>query len=323
MEKNGTFLSGFPEEGSDELEADDIVGRYLIEALQQPLLTKDEEVSLARAIEEGQLAQHLLARRKNPGNERPALAKKIRQGQEAFDHLVKSNTRLVVSIAKKYQNRGLPLADLIQAGNIGLLRAVKKFDYRRGNKFSTYATWWIRQGVTRSIIDQGRTIRIPAHSVEKLSKIEKIRRKLALILDRPATYEEIARELDMPTQKVEQLIRLTKSSLSLEHPVLDGDAVLGDMIEDKVSPDPEAKVFNQFRNQDLLLVIEKYLPVREARILHLRYGLKTGKPLTLQQVGEKEGITRERVRQIESRAIRRLRTPLIRQKLQDYLHQES
>ncbi|HUF37943.1 MAG TPA: sigma-70 family RNA polymerase sigma factor [Anaerolineales bacterium] len=304
----------------DEIEVRDIVGLYLKDAAGHPLLTADQEVELSRAIERGRAARAALVAGEVPDRERDRFEARVRTGQEAFDHLIRSNTRLVISIAKKYQRRGLPLTDLIQAGNLGLLRAAKKFDIHRGNRFSTYATWWIRQAVSRAVADQGRTIRIPVHQTDKLSKILRVRKQLVQKLDRDPTYAEIAEHLALTPAKVEEIIRQTRFPLSLERPVgFDGDAVLGDFIEDDHSPSPEESATENLMQDEVREALLEALPAREARILRLRFGFQDGKPLTLQEVGEREGITRERVRQIEARAFRRLRQPDLRQKLRAFL----
>jgi RNA polymerase primary sigma factor len=304
----------------DDVEVRDMVGLYLKDAAGLPLLSAKEEVDLSRAIERGRDARTALVAGEVPDGERAAFEQRILAGQDAFDLLIRSNTRLVISIAKKYQRRGLPLPDLIQAGNVGLMRAAKKFNYKLGNRFSTYATWWIRQSVSRAVADQGRTIRIPVHQTDKLSKILRIRKQLVQKLDREPTFDEIAEYMDIPPRKIEETVRQTRFPLSLEHPVgYDGDAVLGDFIEDDESPSPEEAATHNLMQDHVREALMEALPPREARILRLRYGFHDGKPLTLQEVGEREGITRERVRQIEARAFRRLRQPDFRRKLRTFL----
>ncbi len=306
------------------IELHDIVGLYLKEAAGTPLLKAEQEVELAKAVERGFGARAELAEESISAAKRSELAEAVRRGQEAFDCLIKSNTRLVVSVAKKYQRRGLPLADLIQAGNVGLMRAAKKFDYKRGFKFSTYATWWIRQAVTRAVADQGRTIRLPVHTSDKLSKLLRIRQQLTQQLDREPTYEEIASAAELPTRKIKEIFRQSTRPLSLERPVgFEGDSVLGDLIEDQQSLSPEEETALKLLREQVEQIFEQTLSPREARVLRLRYGLVDGQPLTLQQVGNKEGVSRERVRQIQSQALRRLRHPAVRQKLQAYIKHQG
>jgi RNA polymerase primary sigma factor len=247
------------------------------------------------------------------------LYKSIEDGWFARDHLITANSRLVISIAKKYMGRGVPFLDMIQEGNIGLMRSTKKFDYHRGYKFSTYATWWIRQAVTRAIADQGRTIRVPVHMGDHINKLYRIQHQLTQRLGREPTVEEMAEVLGVPTQKVEKIFQVARRPLSLELPIGDEeDSVLGDFIEDdQITPPDEAATFNLLR--DNLREVLNGLPPREMRILQLRYGLLDGQAYTLEEVGRKVGVTRERVRQIETQALNRLRHPSIRRKLRDYL----
>ena len=304
----------------DNVEVGDMVGLYLKDAAGLPLLSAREEVELSRSIEGGREARAALVAGNVPAEERAAYNQRVLAGQDAFDLLIRSNTRLVISIAKKYQRRGLPLTDLIQAGNVGLMRAAKKFNYKMGNRFSTYATWWIRQSVSRAVADQGRTIRIPVHQTDKLSKILRLRKQLVQKLDREPTFEEIAEYIDLTPRQIEETVRQTRFPLSLERPVgYDGDAVLGDFIEDEESLSPEEAATENLMQDHVREALNEALPPREARILRLRYGFHDGKPLTLQEVGEREGITRERVRQIEARAFRRLRQPDFQRRLHTFL----
>jgi RNA polymerase primary sigma factor len=247
------------------------------------------------------------------------LVKIIEDGWSAREHLIRANSRLVISIAKKHMGRGVPFLDLIQEGNIGLIRATKKFDYQRGFKFSTYATWWIRQAVTRANSDQGRTIRIPVHMGDVINKLFRLQYKLTQSLGREPTVEELAEALEMSPQKVEHIIHVSRFPLSLESPSnVEEDSVLGDFIEDdEVAPPDETAAYNLL-GEDLRAVLNR-LPPRERRILQLRYGLFDGQAYTLEQVGRKMGVTRERVRQIEAQALTRLRHPSIRRYLHDYL----
>jgi RNA polymerase primary sigma factor len=297
----------------------DSIGLYLKEVSQVPLLTAKEEVELAQRIEHGRKAREELARGKVVPHRRIELRKSIEDGWSAREHLITANSRLVISVAKKYMGRGVPFLDLIQEGNIGLIRSTKKFDYRRGNKFSTYATWWIRQAVTRAIADQGRTIRVPVHMGDHINKLFRTQYLLTQRLGRDPTVEELAEALEIPPHQVENIIKVARRPLSLEMPTGDEeDSLLGDFIEDEeIIPPDEAATFNLLREH--LREVLNGLPPREVRILQLRYGLLDGQAYTLEEVGRKVGVTRERVRQIETQALNRLRHPSIRRKLHDYL----
>jgi RNA polymerase primary sigma factor len=301
------------------IEPYDTIGLYLKEASRVPLLTATEEVELAQRIEHGLTAREELARGKVNPHRRIELRKFIEDGWSAREHLITANSRLVISVAKKYMGRGVPFLDLIQEGNIGLMRATKKFDYHRGNKFSTYATWWIRQAVTRALADQGRTIRVPVHMADHINKFFRLQYQLTQRLGREPTVEEMAKVLELPLQKVENIIRVARRPLSLETPVGDDeDSVLGEFIEDEgIVPPDETATYNLLREN--LREVLNGLPPREGRILQLRYGLLDGQAYTLEEVGRKMGVTRERVRQIEAQALNRLRHPSIRRKLHDYL----
>jgi RNA polymerase primary sigma factor len=301
------------------IDTTDSIGLYLKEVSQVPLLIATEEVELAQRIEHGRTAREELARGKVVPHRRIELRKSIEDGWSAREHLILANSRLVISIAKKYMGRGVPFLDLIQEGNIGLMRATKKFDYHRGNKFSTYATWWIRQAVTRAIADQGRTIRVPVHMGDHINKLFRIQYLLTQHLCREPTIEEMAEALELPPQKVENIIRVARRPLSLELPTGDEEeSVLGDFIEDdEITPPDEAATNNLLREH--LQEVLNGLPPREVRILQLRYGLLDGQAYTLEEVGRKMGVTRERVPQIEAQALNRLRHPSIRRKLHDYL----
>ena len=243
----------------------------------------------------------------------------VRDGQAAQEHLIKANSRLVVSVAKKYVGRGVPFLDLIQEGNIGLIRAVKKFDYRRGYKFSTYATWWIRQAVTRAIADQGRTIRVPVHMYEQINRLTRTSRQLVQELGRDPTTEEIAGELGVSPRKVEHIMRVSQRPLSLEMPVgEEEDSYLGDFIEDEDAAAPSEAAGQQLLREVIDEIFQSLTP-REVRILQLRFGLVDGYCYTLEEVGKKFGVTRERIRQIEAQALSRLRHPSRSRKLRDYL----
>ena len=294
-----------------ERDEEDLVRLYLSDIGQYPLLTKDGEVTLAKAIEAG-----VAARTEFEANERTLsaarkreLRRTIRAGEEAELAFVQSNLRLVVSIAKKYQASNLPLLDLIQEGNLGLIHAVEKFDWRKGFKFSTYATWWIRQAITRGIANTGRTIRLPVHAGDVLSRLQKARFRLETSLGRPATLHELSVELDMPIAKVTEAMRYAADTLSLSEPLrADGDAELGDMIEDRGAESPfEAAAVALLPDQINRLLFP--LDERERQILKLRFGLDRGEPRTLEEVGEHFNLTRERIRQIEARAMSKLRHP--------------
>jgi RNA polymerase primary sigma factor len=301
------------------IDTDDTIGLYLKEVGRVPLLTAPEEVDLAQRIERGRLAREELAKGNVSLRRRQELQLLIEDGWAAREHLITANSRLVISVAKKYMGRGVPFLDLIQEGNIGLIRAAKKFDYRRGHKFSTYATWWIRQAVTRAIADQGRTIRVPVHMGDQINKLLRVQHQLTQRLGRDPSVEELAQSLDVTPQKVENMIQVARRPLSLETPTDDEeDSVLGDFIqdEDAAAPD-ESATYNLLREH--LDSVLNGLPPREVRILQLRYGLLDGQAYTLEEVGRKMGVTRERVRQIEAQALSRLRHPAIRRKLREYL----
>jgi RNA polymerase primary sigma factor len=270
----------------------DSVGSYLKEIATVSLLSAADEVRLAKLIERGD--------------------------QRAKDALIEANLRLVVSIAKRHVGRGLSLLDLIQEGNLGLIRAVEKFDWRKGFKFSTYATWWIRQAISRAITDQGRTIRIPVHMSDVMNRVTMTQRKLVQQLGRNPTAVEIAHELEMKTDKVEEIQRLIRETVSLEAPVGDSEASLGDFIEDEEAGRPEEVAADAMMKRDLRRVLES-LSERERRILELRYGLDEDEPMTLEQVGKVLGVTRERIRQMELRTLRRLESFRLARALRDSL----
>jgi RNA polymerase primary sigma factor len=301
------------------IDTDDTIGLYLKEVSRVPLLTAEEEVELAQRIERGRMAREELARGNVSMRRRGELRRLIEDGWGAREHLITANSRLVISVAKKYMGRGVPFLDLIQEGNIGLIRATKKFDYRRGHKFSTYATWWIRQAVTRAIADQGRTIRVPVHMGDQINKLLRTQHQLTQKLGREPSVDELAVALDVLPKKVENMIQVARRPLSLETPTDDEeDSVLGDFIEDEEAPPPDDTATYNLLREHLEEVLNS-LPPREVRILQLRYGLLDGQAYTLEEVGRKMGVTRERVRQIEAQALSRLRHPSIRRKLRDYL----
>jgi len=272
---------------------DDPVRMYLKEIGKVPLLTAEEEVALAKRMEQGD--------------------------EEAKKRLAEANLRLVVSIAKRYVGRGMQFLDLIQEGNLGLLKAVEKFDYTKGYKFSTYATWWIRQAITRAIADQARTIRIPVHMVETINKLIRVSRQLLQELGREPTPEEIAEELEMPPDKVREIMKIAQEPVSLETPIgEEEDSHLGDFIPDEDAPAPaEAAAFTLLKEQ-LIDVLDTLTP-REEKVLRLRFGLDDGRARTLEEVGKEFNVTRERIRQIEAKALRKLRHPSRSKKLKDYL----
>lgn len=310
------------EEGLEEaLESDDILSLYLKEVGRIPLLTPEEEVALAQRIERGRQAERRLAQGNLSPEERRRLEEIAADGRAAQDHLILANTRLVISVAKKYMGRGLPLADLIQEGNIGLIRAVKKFDWRRGHKFSTYATWWIRQAVTRAIADQSRTIRVPVHMGDQINRLLRLQQQLAQELGRDPTAEELAEAMGVPPLRVEQLLQMARQPVSLETPTDDEEeSVLGDFIEDRGMASPSEVVSQQMLREILQEALATLSP-REIRILKLRYGLVDGRTYTLEEVGRKLGVTRERVRQIEAQALARLRHPVYARRLREFLRE--
>jgi RNA polymerase primary sigma factor len=277
----------------DNVAIDDPVRMYLKEIGRVPLLTPEEEIELAKRMEQGD--------------------------EEAKRRLTEANLRLVVSIAKRYVGRGMLFLDLIQEGNLGLIKAVEKFDYRKGYKFSTYATWWIRQAITRAIADQARTIRIPVHMVETINKLIRVQRQLLQELGREPTPEEIAKEMDVPVERVREIMKIAQEPVSLETPIgEEEDSHLGDFIEDEDAQAPaEAASFMLLREQ-LEEVLDSLTP-REKRVLRLRFGLDDGRARTLEEVGQEFGVTRERIRQIEAKALRKLRHPSRSKKLKDYL----
>ena len=303
----------------DDISTDDTVSLYLKQMGQASLLTGAEEVTLARQIEEGGRARARLRDRSLPNEEQDKLLDLLDTGEIARAKLVEANTRLVVSVAKKYIGQGVPFLDLIQEGNIGLMKAVEKFDYHRGYKFSTYATWWIRQGITRALAQQSRLIRLPVHAGDQIRKIHRIAEQLEQESGRRPTPDEIAEKAEITSLKVERLLRISCYPVSLERPVGDdGDTEFGDFIEDEESPAPTEIAYQQLLRESLDEVMTALSP-REARILRLRFGLRDGRPHTLEEVGEKFGLTRERIRQIEHQALARLRHPHRSRQLRDYL----
>jgi RNA polymerase primary sigma factor len=303
----------------ETISIDDTLGLYFKEIGRVPLLTAEEEVVLAKRMEAGKLAQEKLRRGDVDSEEQAELHRVVLDGLAAREHLIRANSRLVISVAKKYIGRGVPFLDLIQEGNIGLLRTADKFNYRLGHKFSTYATWWIRQAVTRAIADQSRTIRVPVHMGDQINKMLRTSHRLTQELGREPTPEELADALDIPKRRAEEMLRAARHPLSLEMPVDDeGESELGDFIEDSDSSTPADDVSASMLQQELQEMLQD-LPPRAVRILKLRYGLVDGETYTLEEVGRKLGVTRERVRQIEAQALSRLRHPRRIRRLKDFL----
>ena len=300
--------------GGDELDL------YFGEMSQHPLLNAEEEVSIAKAMEAGNIAaSYLLTNEENESNQL-SLQRQVQLGELAREKLIRSNTRLVVSIAKKYRERGLPFLDLIQEGNIGLIIAVGKYDYHMGNRFSTYATWWIKQSVTRAIANQSRTIRIPSHLHGNLNKLYRHRQQLEQELGRPPTNQEIANLVDLTPEKVGSLLRSALHPVSLETPVgSEKDSSLSDFIADNSSASPSESVASSMFNEEMNQLLEHLTP-REARVIRLRFGLNDLQPRTLKEVGLLFGLSRERIRQLERSALRKLRSPRIGRDLHHYLN---
>lgn len=303
--------------------ADDPVGLYFRQMAQEPLLTALEEIDLAKHIEMGKQARETL--RRMPGREGYSeawiahLERLIQEGQAAREHLGRANTRLVVSIAKRYMGQGLPFPDLIQEGNVGLMRAVDKYDYKRGNRFSTYATWWIRQAITRALAQKTRTIRIPLHMTERIRQMYRIAQNLEQSLGRRPNPEEIALDMDLPADTIRAMMDASQHAIALERPVGDdGDSEFGDFIEDQDSPSPVEAATQHLLQETIEDVLSELTP-RQSHILRLRFGLGGGEPHTLEEIANKFGLSRERIRQLEKEALRRLRHPRLAHNLRDYL----
>jgi RNA polymerase primary sigma factor len=307
----------------------DPVRMYLKEIGRVPLLTGPEEVALAKRIEAGTEASEELATLSAVGvvdtldpTARRRLERKARDGERAKSELTQANLRLVVSIAKRYVGRGMQLLDLVQEGNLGLMRAVEKFDYTKGFKFSTYATWWIRQAITRAIADQARTIRIPVHMVESIHKVHRVQRQMLQELEREPTVEELADKVDLPPARIREILRISQDPLSLDSPVgEEDDSNLADFIEDQQADAPEGMAARRMLGAAVQEALDE-LNEREQQVVRLRFGLDDGQARTLEEVGKEFGVTRERIRQIESKTLAKLRQPHRSQKLRDYLDGE-
>jgi len=306
-----------------ERDEEDLVRLYLTDIGQYPLLTKDDEVRLAQAIEARWEAEEELRSKKGlTPTRRRELNRTVREGDAAQRTFVQSNLRLVVSIAKKYQASGLPLLDLIQEGNLGLMHAVEKFDWRKGFKFSTYATWWIRQAITRALADQGRTIRIPVHMVETINKVVRVQRQLLQELGREPTVEEIAGRVEFPIERVREIQRINQDTVSLEQPMGDEeDFSLSDLIEDQGAEVPDDAATRSMLHEAVRDALAT-LPKREREVMELRFGLDDGRVRTLEEVGKAFGVTRERIRQIEAKTLAKLRHPNAAQPLRDFLDED-
>ncbi len=291
------------------VEVDDVLRIYLMEAAQTPLLTAAEEVELARRIDRCRSAYEELSRGQVNPRRMQELQRIIDEGRIAREHLIRANTRLVISVARRYIGRGLPITDLIQEGNIGLMRAIRNYEYQRGFKFSTYATWWIRQAISRALADQSRTIRLPAYISDQIGRLRRTQLELQQRLGRTPTNEELAAAMDMPLARIEQMIESNAQPVSLEAPVSeDEEAELGDLLEDVNAPNPEEAVSDTMETEEMRRRVDE-LPARERDIIRMRFGLGGDEPMTLAEIGERLGITRERARQLEIQAVERLRNP--------------
>ena len=303
--------------------ADDPVGLYFRQMAQEPLLTAVEEIDLAKRIELGKRADERLkqegVRESYAESWIVRMERLIAEGQAAREHLGRANTRLVVSIAKRYMGQGLPFPDLIQEGNVGLMRAVDKYDYKRGNRFSTYATWWIRQAITRALAQKTRTIRIPLHMTERIRQMYRTAQSLEQSLGRRPSPEEIAEQMDLPADAIRSMMDASQHAIALERPVGDdGDSEFGDFIEDQDSPSPVEAATQHLLEETIEEVLSELTP-RQSHILRLRFGLGGGEPHTLEEIANKFGLSRERIRQLEKEALRRLRHPRLAHNLRDYL----
>lgn len=339
LQRDGEDNSSDEEDGSDPIprrkpmkdpsigdiaaiSSDDPVGLYFRQMAQEPLLTAQDEIDLAKRIERGYKAQERAERDDaSQKSERwnQSMRRLIFDGQSAREHLGRANTRLVVSIAKRYMGQGLPFPDLIQEGNVGLMRAVDKYDYRRGNRFSTYATWWIRQAITRALAQKTRTIRIPLHMTERIRQMYRVAQDLEQAHGRRPSPEEIAEAMDLPSDTVRAMMDASQHAIALERPVGDeGDSEFGDFIEDQDTPSPVESATQHLLQETIEEVLTELTP-RQSHILRLRFGLGGGEPHTLEEIANKFGLSRERIRQLEKEALRRLRHPRLAHNLRDYL----
>jgi RNA polymerase primary sigma factor len=334
---NGDEITPADHETDDEIEVDDIhlseelqkeaadagdtIGLYLSQVSKVPLLEREEEIELAKRIERGREASKELGKGVRSAKKRAVLKHLVEDGQAAREHLLLANVRLVFSVAKKYAGRGIPILDLVQEGHIGLMRATKKFDFRRGHKFSTYATWWIRQAVSRYVADHGRTIRLPVHMGDRINRLLRVRHRLLQELGREPSPEELAEELEETPSNVEDMLKYSQRAISLDTPVSDDEeSTLSDFIEDMEASDPLEETTQQLLSEHVNEILAQ-LPPREARVLRLRFGLSGGHAHTLNEIGEKLGITRERVRQIEAQARHRIRRYGSQNHLREYLQE--
>lgn len=307
------------------IDFDDTLNQYLTDISRTPLLAAEQEAELAKAIVAGARARSRLhdlaanATHSGASSERERLTRVMEEGEKARHKLIESNSRLVISIAKKYRNRGVPFSDLIQEGNLGLMRAAEKFDYKRGFKFSTYATWWIRQSISRALADQGRMIRLPVHASDKVNRMGSIAQRLEQELGRPATLIELAKELETTPEKVARLMERARAPLSLDTPIGEaGEGTLGDLIPDDPTFSPTERVGRTLLSEEVQGVLSSLTP-REQEVLSLRFGLNDGHARTLDEIGAELGKTRERIRQIEVQALRKLREPILARNLHGYL----
>jgi RNA polymerase primary sigma factor len=318
VETHEAYESNAVPENIDHIPADDTVSLYFRQMASEPLLTAEQEVALAQRIENGKNSHQEIKR-----NKRIAFADKerhqamIRDARAAREHLSRANTRLVVSIAKRYRNQGLPMSDLIQEGNVGLMIAVDKFDYRLGNRFSTYASWWIRQAITRALSQKSRTIRLPLHLSDQLRRITAVNQILGQELGREPSEEELSVRLDMAPDMIRETLDANPQTIALEAPIGD-DSEFGDLLEDDQSASPDDAMHMVMLKETVGRILNEMLP-REAQILKLRFGLEDGTPQTLEQVGQALGLSRERIRQIERQALRQLRQPQFAHILRDFL----
>lgn len=327
-EDDGKVAADGDDEDEDEtpmpdinaVSADDPVGLYFRQMAQEPLLTAEEEIELAKYIEAGKFARETLeSSGRLSAARRVELEATIHEAQAAREQMGRANTRLVVSIAKRYMGQGLPFPDLIQEGNVGLMRAVDKYDYERGNRFSTYATWWIRQAITRALAQKTRTIRIPLHMTERIRQMYRTAQILEQELGRRPTPEEIAEQMELPADSVRGMMDASQHAIALERPVGDdGDSEFGDFIEDVDTPEPSDAAAHHLLQETIEEVLSDLTP-RQAHILRLRFGLGGGEQHTLEEIANKFGLSRERIRQLEKEALRRLRHPRLAHNLRDYL----